>query len=205
MTVWRAICAALVLATSFTGSLYLIDRATEPQAGSVVKILLPSGGHGSGVHIGDGYIITAQHVVEKLKEVKFQTDATEDQYTADVLWENYGFDIALIKTRSVNLLKTTPVVCRDAVRGEPITAHGNPLDLLFFRATGTISISVVATVDRWLEVIVVSAPIAGGMSGGPVLDSAGNLLAIIVGSVGRIGPFGVAVPVKTVCNLLARS
>lgn len=205
MVVLRTLLAATAMAAVFIGAVSAVDKATEPKAGSAVRLALPEGNICSGVHIGNGYIVTAEHCIEKLKDVQFETDEGPDRYTADVLWTNPGFDIALLQARSINHMKTTPVVCRPPVRGEAITAHGNPLRLRFFVSAGTIGVATKDKVGRWQSVIVINAPIASGMSGGPVLDSGGNLLGITVASVGRIAPFGLAVPVETVCTLLARS
>jgi S1-C subfamily serine protease len=201
----RAIATSLLVTACFAGAIYLIDKATDKRPGSTVRIEIP-GGIGSGVHIGDGFIITAEHVVNGNKEVKVVTDAGATKYTADVLWMNEGFDVALIRLRGKTKPKTTPIACRAAVRGEAIEAQGNPFGLPFFVAQGTVAIATVDAADRWQEVIVVGVPIGAGMSGGPILDSRGYLLGITVASIGKgAAPFGLAVPVKTICGLLART
>jgi S1-C subfamily serine protease len=170
-----------------------------------LRLTAADGRVGSAIHIGNGFAITAAHVVDGLTTVNFRSDKSVVDLDAEVLWANDAYDVALIRLSSTPNITRAPVTCREAVRGEPIKAYGNPLGLPFFETSGMISIAIPATIDRWKSSIVFSAPIAGGMSGGPLLDVQGHLLGIIVGSVGRVAPFGVAVPVATICSLLGRA
>ena len=65
------------------------------QAGSVVKIMQGTG-HGSGVHIGDGFIVTAAHVVGDAKETEIKLDDGATR-KAETLWVNKAYDIALVR------------------------------------------------------------------------------------------------------------
>lgn len=170
-----------------------------------IRLTTLAGSIGSAIHIGNGYAITAEHVVAGGSAVQYQTSRGAEKRPVDVLWASAEFDVALIRLRDAPRIAAAPVTCRAAIRGEPIKAYGNPLGLPFFETSGMISIAIPATIDRWKSSIVFSAPIAGGMSGGPLLDAQGHLLGIIVGSVGQVAPFGVAVPVATICTLLGRA
>lgn len=200
-------CAAAILLAVSTSSCTVLQAKTSPET-SVVKVELPTG-HGSGVHIGDGYILTAAHVAEKAKTVKLRSEGGKAVEGA-VLWVNSAYDIALIKTDE-SAFGSSPLSCSEAQRGETITAMGNPLGIEFVSSTGRIA-GKPRKVGPWESVFVTDMTIVMGMSGGPVFNEAGEVIGITVGvmaaSVGfspSIVGFGYVVPSSVACSLLARS
>ncbi|CAH1677686.1 serine protease [Chelatococcus sp.] len=164
-----------------------------PKAGSVVKII-NGPGHGSGVHIGTGYILTAAHVI---READF-VDVLSDQgltTKAEVLWVNKAYDLALVRDE-----------------GASVTLIGNPADVEFLKVQASIA-GKARPYARWRSVSVVSGPIVPGMSGGGMFDRAGNLRGIVVGvMLAPTGPFsssmvgiGYAVPSSAACALMGRA
>src|SRR5690554_3199096 len=70
--------------------------ANIPATGSVMKLSADKG-HGSAVHIGSGYILSAAHVVpDGVKEMTAKLD-DDSEHTAEVLWTNAAHDIALLR------------------------------------------------------------------------------------------------------------
>ncbi|WP_247750166.1 serine protease [Rhizobium sp. 16-449-1b] len=128
-------------------------------------------GHGSGVHIGDGYILTAGHVADSAKSLQIKT-AGGKLRPADVLWINKEYDVALLRTDPKGIGAAT-LSCRYARVGEDIRAIGNPLSLEFVSSYGRIS-GDVRKLGPWKSVLVTDLTTVMGQSGGPVFDDGGH-------------------------------
>lgn len=202
----RYLYALLVAVALIAGGLYSTLPAAAPLPGSTVKIVMGQG-HGSGVHIGNGYIVTAAHVVgDKVPTIKAD-DGTEQPAT--VLWTNKAHDIALLRTDAT--MAVSPLDCRVAGYGEAVTAKGNPGPLEFITATGRVA-GVEREFGPWARVLPVDMTIVMGMSGGPVLASDGRVVGISVGVLlAQVGfspsltGFGAIVPSAVVCDLMGRT
>lgn len=207
-TTYGAVLVSLAaMAIILAVSLGAVEPPPVHKAGSIVKII-EGKGHGSGVHIGDGFIVTAAHVVGDAKETEIKLD---DGVTrkAEVLWSNKAYDIALVRT-GPDGLAVSHLSCRVPDTGEVITARGNPTILEFVDSYGR-----VAGGDRkfgsWQSVFVTDITTVPGMSGGGVFDADGNLVGITVGVLvapagmfPSLSGFGTAVPGSTVCGLMGR-
>lgn len=176
-----------------------------PKAISTV-LLSDDSGHGSGVHLGHGFILTAAHVVEDHPEMDV-TDSDGHKQTGKVLWANKTYDVALIRVPKANLA-ASPLNCSAAPPrvGDEVVAIGNPLSIGTIRTWGHVS----ALADErgpFATAIMVDLTVAPGMSGGPVFDKAGNLVGI-VNAFATSGPFGYAisyvVPIAAACTLMGR-
>lgn len=206
----RAFLVALFLviaATSAAAYALLPPPAPAATETATVKIQI-SNGHGSGVHIGDGFILTAAHVVgdEKEAQVKAKGGAFNK---ADVLWVNKAHDIALLRTSSAGL-GAAHLSCRAVKIGDPIVAYGNPLQIEFVAAYGKIAGEPRKT-GPWNAVYVTDITTVMGQSGGPVYTDGGDLIGITVGVMaapigfsGSLVGFGFVVPSTAVCELLGR-
>jgi len=63
------------------------------RAASVVMVS-DANGHGSGVYIGNGLVLTAAHVVGDSKTVTLHSDR---DLPGEVLWSNKKYDLALVR------------------------------------------------------------------------------------------------------------
>lgn len=194
-----------VLVCVFASALWLSPREGQAEmAGSTVKIL-SGGGHGSGIHIGGGYIITADHVVPS-GSAKIKLDNGEVQ-EATILWTNKANDVALLRTEAT--MASSRLDCRVPGAGEAITARGNPMMLEFVASSGRIA-GVERKLGRWERVVPTDLTIVMGMSGGPSFAADGRVVGINVGvmmaSTGMfpsLTGFGAMVPASVLCELLA--
>lgn len=184
----------------------LVACAPEKRPDSTVKVTTETG-HGSGVSIGKGYIISAAHVVKDAKSVSIKTKAGV-VHPATVLWVNDAKDIALLHTSAK--LPSSPLSCREVKSGEPITASGNPSDMEFLDMRGFIAGNA-RKIGPWEDALPADVTLIGGMSGGPAFDDAGEVVGINVGHMSIPMGFGmswvrasVIVPSSTVCRLMAR-
>lgn len=196
------LAAVLALAAGVSVRVIQDHMADSGLPGSVVKIM-PEGGHGSGVHIGKGYILTAAHVVADVKSVKIKTD-TGGTGEADVLWANRDHDIALLHTSTK--LQLSRIACRPLASGAVTRAIGNPGNQEFISTWGRVSGRAINT--PWKGAIVADITIVPGMSGGGLFDEAGRLVGILVGTMARgfgaIVPVGYVVPASAFCGMLGR-
>lgn len=184
---------------------------TAPQpdrAGAVIK-LTDATGHGSGVHIGNGYVLTAAHVPAGKRQMAYvRSDGLKG--TASVVWASAETDIALMRIDTADGLVAAPLECRAPAIGEVVTLKGNPLMLDNITTWGRVAGDATA-LGPWANVLPVDGAIAGGMSGGGAFDADGDLIGINVGMM--VQPMGfdgtsvgiaLVVPGDTICGLLAR-
>jgi S1-C subfamily serine protease len=200
---------ALGLATFVTIAAHSVTYR-QPSAGATVMVVTDSG-HGSGVHIGGGYILTATHVVGAAKSLTLKTD-NGAKLDSTVLWSNPDYDVALLRIADPKALKSVSLSCRTPPVGEHVSVEGNPMKLEFQTTWGRIAGKTQVGGDMWKAVYVLDATIAPGVSGGPVFDSNRNVVGIAVGTmVSGFGPFtrtgpaySFTVPSRMVCNLMGR-
>lgn len=211
LLIGTAVCAGAAAFFAQDAIAY-VNAATRPTPPSVeaasLKVMTDTG-HGSGVHIGGGFILTASHVAGDAKTVKVKTKGGELRI-ADVLWVNKEYDIALLRAPQQRLA-SAKLDCRTAKEGETIVATGNPMAIEFVSSFGKIAGEPRET-GPWKSVFITDITTVQGQSGGGVFDSNGNLIGITVGVMGaRMGMFpslvgfGFVVPSSEVCGLLARS
>lgn len=190
--------AAIAILLASTASAQDVGQAP---AGATVRFE-GNGKIASGVHIGHGFILTAEHVVDRDKTLTFQLDNGKTEHTATVLWSNYDYDVALVYS-PVKSVDKADLACRTPAVGETVLAVGNLNGHRFFKSPGYVSTGV-EEIDRWKEVYAVSGANGGGMSGGPVLDKDGQVVGLTVAGPGRIGPYGLIVPGSAICKLMGR-
>lgn len=181
----------------------------ETRASSTVLVSLPQG-HGSGVYLGNGYVLTVDHVAGRGKDLKVKTDKGDD-YDATLLWSNHAYDVALLQiTEKPNSIVPARLACRTPKTGEEITAAGNPLSISFINTYGRVSGPPREFNDtKW--VTPASYTVIPGMSGGPVYDAKGFVLGlndmVTIQPMGfTAAPVGLGwfVPAKVACLLMMR-
>ncbi len=164
---------------------------------------------GSGFIVNDeGFILTNFHVVSGSSQLRVKlSDQTE--YVARALDTDRSDDLALIKVEPKKKLPFLRLGDSDKLQvGQKVLAIGNPFGL-----EGTLTAGVVSMTDRSIPregrsplegMIQTDAAINGGNSGGPLLDSSGNVVGIntlILGET-NIG-IGFALPINRAKALLS--
>lgn len=212
--VGAALGAAIVFYAPTAGS---VAPPAPPTASYSVK-LIGSNGHGSGTHIGGGYILTAAHVVDGAKSMKLKTSNGRFRY-ARVLWTNAQYDVALLRTGEEGMA-TAHLSCAVLHEGDLIRADGNPLNIEFVSSSGKISGGLRDTGmpdgKGPAKAYITDMTTVMGMSGGGVFDQRGDLIGITSAvaiaplqtgpqsAVPSLTGFGFVVPSSVVCELMGR-
>ena len=162
---------------------------------------------GSGFLISpDGYILTNQHVVMAATQIVV-TMTDGEKYDSDIVGYDYDADIAVLKIGVKNLPYIRFGDSNDVIIGEWAIAIGNPFGLFAIHAQPTVTVGVISATNRdfdrnengriYSDMIQTDASINRGNSGGPLINSAGELIGmntmIFTESGGSIG-LGFAIP-----------
>jgi putative serine protease PepD len=207
-----------VAATSVsTGGTYTPAQIVAKVSPSVVTIRVTSRdgeAEGSGVVLSvDGLIMTNSHVVESGGTI---TVELSDGRTVDatLVGRDAAADIAVLRAEGVSdLTPATLGTSSNLAVGDSVLVFGSPLGL-----EGTVTAGIVSAVDREVSesggsdmsgLIQTDAPINAGNSGGPVVNSAGQVVGITVAIAttsedgGNIG-VGFAIPIDTATAVATR-
>lgn len=139
-------------------------------------------GAGSGFRVGAaGHILTNAHVVRGCREVRVPPAPHMKSRRVAVAARNDAADLALLEGpaggRSVAFRRG-----RGIRPGAGVVVAGYPLHGLLAKTVNVSvgSVSALAGPDDDSRLIQISAPVQPGNSGGPVLDSSGNVVGVVV-------------------------
>ena len=162
------------------------------------------GGVGSGFIIdSDGYILTNSHVIANgnAKEIKVLFE-NGDQVNGKALWFDQTLDLAVVKV-DITGLPAMELGDSDALQvGELAIAIGNPLGLDFQR---TVTSGIISGLNRSVAVdrntvldnlIQTDASINRGNSGGPLLNSKGQVVGINTAKTSSGEGLGFSIPIN---------
>lgn len=168
---------------------------------------------GSGFVINrDGYIVTNAHVVRMAGKnadeimVQFIGENSDSGHRAKIVGVDEVTDVALLKLEE-NLPNLVPAPLGDSERlevGEWVVAIGNP-----YGHTHTFTEGVVSALGRSLEglrtdFIQTSASINPGNSGGPLVNLAGEVVAINTAIDPRAQGIGFAIPINSAKTIITQ-
>ena len=130
---------------------------------------------GTGFYINDsGTVVTNYHVIQDCSSAYVTTSDGGTYEVKNLLGYSKELDIALLETTKSN--STAVETCTSVTTGETVYVLGSSLGL-----TGTFSEGLVSTAERTVDdapYIQISAPISPGNSGGPVVNSMGQVIGI---------------------------
>jgi S1-C subfamily serine protease len=169
-------------------------------------------GLGSGFLINaDGQILTNFHVISGSSDVEVTMPPDQSRYKAKVLMRDRAHDLALIQIDAKKKLSSfLKLGDSDGLQvGQKVLAIGNPFGL-----AGTLTTGIVSSLHRKIQsedrgdledMIQTDASINSGNSGGPLLDSQGNVIGIntaIYGPNGGSVGIGFAMPINRAKEML---
>jgi S1-C subfamily serine protease len=167
---------------------------------------VPETGAGSGIVISpDGYIVTNNHVVEGAQKVTV-TLSDGSAFPATIVGTDAQTDLAVVKIDASNLsyLHLLSNSLEQLSVLDPVIAVGNALAL---PGGPTWTTGVVSNLGRSIEeetgvvlndIIQTDAAINAGNSGGPLLDTAGQVVGINVAIASNAENIGFAISTDTV-------
>jgi len=142
---------------------------------------------GSGVIVSpDGYILTANHVVDGASEIRVKIAGDDKKYTAKVIGTDPSTDVAVLKIDAHDLPAMTLGDSSQLEVGDIVLAIGNP-----FGVGQTVTMGIVSglgrtsfpfddanSYPRYKDFIQTDAAINPGNSGGALVDAEGRLIGI---------------------------
>lgn len=161
-------------------------------------------GHGSGFAISENYILTNYHVVGSKKEVtlKFaEKNGFKQEATGTVIRKNAKRDVALIEIKG-KLPKYLSISKIKPKSRDEVYTLGTPLDTKY---AGTLNPGSITHPERELEgltYIQSNAHIYPGNSGGPMVNSDGQVIAISVMGDSRAEGINFFIPIDSALEYL---
>ena len=165
---------------------------------------IPRQGAGSGFVIDrQGYILTNHHVVDGAERITV-TLADGRTFRAEVAGTDPAIDVALLKIAGSHDLPEAPLGNSDELRvGEWVCAIGNPLGYVHSVTVGVVSFIGRKLFDPSLDdYIQTDAAINFGNSGGPLINSRGEVIGINSAISSRASNIGFAVPINQAVGIL---
>ncbi|HSP89173.1 MAG TPA: trypsin-like peptidase domain-containing protein [Ignavibacteriaceae bacterium] len=174
-------------------------------------------GLGSGFIISpDGYILTNDHVAGNASEITI-TMTNGNHYNAQIVGTDPVSDICLLKIDEENLPYVNLGNSDEIIIGEWVIALGNPFGLFELNDKPTVTVGVISATGMnlepienryYLNMLQTDAAINGGNSGGPLVNSIGEVIGmntlIYTGGVsqGNIG-LSFAIPINKVKRIIS--
>lgn len=178
-------------------------RAATPDAKNGAPVA--AGSRGSGFFIDPrGYLLTAQHVIDKAKEIEIRL-ADAQRLSARVVAAESQLDLAILKVQSERELPILPLGDSETIRvGDLAFVLGYP-----FGRESSLNLGIISRAGRSygdsasFEFIQTDAGGYPGGSGGPLLNSKGHVIGMITMASER-GNMGFATPVNVIKRMIPR-
>ena len=159
-------------------------------------------GAGAGVFVGDGLVLTNNHVVARGRSYKVTLEG-DASFEARVLAHDPDVDLALLEIPA-NGHPTAVFSKRNVCPGELVFAYGHPWGQRNVLTSGVLSAVTTARTRRGeIPILRTDVHLAPGFSGGPLLDAAGEVVGINTMIVG--GDQSVAVPASVILEFLEKN
>lgn len=171
-------------------------------------------GLGSGIIVSSkGYILTNQHIAQKVGSSVNVTLKNGEKLQGKVVWNEEVIDLAIIKVNARNLSVAKLGDSSSLFVGDDVIAIGNPLGMEF---QGTCTKGIISGLNRTFsfeddgekyfmeDLIQTDASINPGNSGGPLIDSYGSVIGINTIKLEEAEGIGFAVPINVVKPLIEK-
>ena len=169
---------------------------------------VPQQGMGSGFVIdGEGHILTNFHVVQNARQLEVTT-SDKKKYKAQIVGTDPAHDLAVIQIPTKSALQAQIGDSKNLIVGQKVFAIGNPFGLSGTMTQGIISSIRSVRGPRGFidEAIQTDAAVNPGNSGGPLLNSRGEVIGInsmiLTGGVEQSAGIGFAIPINTAKSVL---
>lgn len=195
---------------------YTSGQSVEQQAADATVLVETSTGHGSGVVVANGLVITNAHVVgDDFKKPVLVSRNGENKKQGFVLWKGVEpYDLALVRVETPGA-RPAAIDCSPSEVGRSVFAHGHPMRFRNVTTWGKVAAKSTEDEADVVDAQLLDLTVTSGNSGGGVWASelgkpvlVGIATAIVVKQLG----FGatqtghsVMVPASALCRALART
>jgi S1-C subfamily serine protease len=204
-------CASLIVLVCSGGLAFGQTATVTPDVIERVSkaVVLLKGATDGGTVVGsgfvlssDGKIVTNLHVIRSLKAGGVQLSSGETYDSFNVLAYDERKDIAIIQIAGFDLATLELGNSNEVRIGEPVVAIGSPRGL-----QGTVTAGVVSSVrddpaSSGFKVIQTDAAANPGNSGGPLVNSKGQVIGIVTSKLRASEGLNFAIPINYVRGLM---
>lgn len=172
---------------------------------------------GTGIIVSnEGYVITNYHVSGKKLSKCYITLEDGEEYMGQVVWTDPNLDLSIIKINISKQMNYAKLGDSDSLKiGQGVYAIGNPLGAEFQK---TVTYGIVSALDRTIkvtdeednkssymeELIQTDASINAGNSGGPLVDTNGNIIGITTIKITDAEGIGFAIPINIIKPIIQK-
>ncbi len=208
--------AASVIAEKVMPSVVGISTISQAQRQTIFG--LQSGtvqGIGTGIIVSeDGYILTNSHVISDGEAQQITVDLYDGtEYSGNVLWNDSSLDLAIVKIDASGLAAAEIGDSDNVNIGDYALAIGNPLGLNYERS---VTSGIISGLNRSITtqdestgktnkmdgLIQTDAAINSGNSGGPLINSSGQVIGINTAKASSSEGLGFAIPINTATPII---
>jgi serine protease Do len=164
----------------------------------------PLEGSGSGFIIdAEGFVLTNYHVVEGADRVTV-TLGDGRAFLATIVGIDPAIDVALLKVQAPAKLPVAALGNSDTLKvGEWVCAIGNPMGYVHSVTVGVVSFMGRKLFDQSLDAFIqTDAAISFGNSGGPLINSRGQVVGMTTAISSQASNIGFAIPISQVIAVL---
>lgn len=155
---------------------------------------------GSGFFIAADKVITNRHVIERAAKVDIQLANGKTFVAKGVLAVDGESDLALLEIDVPReLAQPLPIVQRPPLEGESVVVIGNPFGLEGSVSNGIVS--AIREIGGYGTIIQITAPIAPGSSGSPVVNMFGQVIGVATAQASEGQSINFAIPSSRIARL----